>query len=223
MPHQYCISILYFSISVARARNTVQRQAPTDAPNSRSYPIRWWRSASSALTFTSRLSSVFRPKNAVLAFSCKDYGADAGEIASTPRAMGHGDSHADAGGQVAVAVVQDALAVKTKMAWAFHRATSRCTPSTRLASTPYAQRAKSPIPLRLRASTPARMVLGVDSRLSSIRTNHPRDQSKSNPQPGNPCHTLAKRQQPPTLVSQQSAVLRSANANAYRVSMMTTR
>ena len=38
----------------------------------------------------------------VLAFSCKDYGADAGDVAPTLRAMGHTDSHANAGGQVAV-------------------------------------------------------------------------------------------------------------------------
>ncbi|HEN8518454.1 TPA: DNA cytosine methyltransferase, partial [Pseudomonas aeruginosa] len=38
-----------------------------------------------------------------IAFSCKDYGADAGEVATTLRAMGHGDSHANAGGQVAIA------------------------------------------------------------------------------------------------------------------------
>ncbi len=37
-----------------------------------------------------------------IAFSCKDYGADAGEVAPTLRAMGHGDSHANAGGQVTV-------------------------------------------------------------------------------------------------------------------------
>jgi DNA (cytosine-5)-methyltransferase 1 len=37
-----------------------------------------------------------------VAFSCKDHGADAGEIAPTLRAMGHGGSHANAGGQVAV-------------------------------------------------------------------------------------------------------------------------
>ncbi|WP_447751678.1 DNA cytosine methyltransferase [Pseudomonas nicosulfuronedens] len=43
-------------------------------------------------------------ENAVLAFSCKDHGADAGEIAPTLRAMGHGASHANAGGQVAVCI-----------------------------------------------------------------------------------------------------------------------
>lgn len=47
-------------------------------------------------------------ENAVLAFSCKYYGADAGELAPTLRAMGHGESHANAGGQVAVAVIQNA-------------------------------------------------------------------------------------------------------------------
>ena len=38
-----------------------------------------------------------------LAFSCKDHGADANEIAPTLRAMDHLESHANAGGQVAVA------------------------------------------------------------------------------------------------------------------------
>lgn len=41
---------------------------------------------------------------AAVAFSCKDYGADAAdEVSPTMRAMGHGDSHANAGGQLAVA------------------------------------------------------------------------------------------------------------------------
>lgn len=41
----------------------------------------------------------------MIAFSCKDYGADATEdIAPTMRAMGHSDSHANAGGQLAVCV-----------------------------------------------------------------------------------------------------------------------
>jgi DNA (cytosine-5)-methyltransferase 1 len=39
-----------------------------------------------------------------VAFSCKDYGADAGLLSPTLRAMGHGESHANAGGQVAVCV-----------------------------------------------------------------------------------------------------------------------
>jgi DNA (cytosine-5)-methyltransferase 1 len=38
-----------------------------------------------------------------IAFSCKDHGGDAGDVAPTLRAMGHGASHANAGGQVAVA------------------------------------------------------------------------------------------------------------------------
>ncbi|MFP5338094.1 MAG: DNA cytosine methyltransferase [Gammaproteobacteria bacterium] len=43
-------------------------------------------------------------ENALLAFSCKDHGADVGQISPTLRAMGHGGSHANAGGQVAVCV-----------------------------------------------------------------------------------------------------------------------
>jgi DNA (cytosine-5)-methyltransferase 1 len=42
-----------------------------------------------------------------IAFSCKDAGADAGEIAPTLRAMGHDGSHANAGGQIAVAFAQN--------------------------------------------------------------------------------------------------------------------
>ena len=46
------------------------------------------------------------PQNLVLqpvAFTSKDYGGDAGEIAPTLRGMGHDESHANGGGQVAVA------------------------------------------------------------------------------------------------------------------------
>jgi DNA (cytosine-5)-methyltransferase 1 len=39
----------------------------------------------------------------LIAFSSKDHGADAGELAPTLRAMGHDKSHMNAGGQVAVA------------------------------------------------------------------------------------------------------------------------
>lgn len=39
----------------------------------------------------------------VIAFSSKDHGADAGELASTPRAMAHRDSHPNGGGQLAIA------------------------------------------------------------------------------------------------------------------------
>jgi DNA (cytosine-5)-methyltransferase 1 len=39
----------------------------------------------------------------VVAFSCKDRGADAGEVAPTLRGMGHSASHANGGGQIAVA------------------------------------------------------------------------------------------------------------------------
>ena len=39
----------------------------------------------------------------LLAFSCRDYGADVGEISPTPRSMGHDGSHANGGGQIGVA------------------------------------------------------------------------------------------------------------------------
>ena len=43
-------------------------------------------------------------ENAVLAFSCKDHGADTGALSPTLRAMNHSGSHANAGGQVAVCI-----------------------------------------------------------------------------------------------------------------------
>ncbi len=43
----------------------------------------------------------------MLAFSCKDHGADASHISPTLRAMGHSGSHPNAGGQVAVCITGD--------------------------------------------------------------------------------------------------------------------
>lgn len=48
-------------------------------------------------------------ENALLAFSCKDHGADAGDLAPTLRAMGHGASHPNAGGQIAVCITGDIM------------------------------------------------------------------------------------------------------------------
>jgi hypothetical protein len=42
-------------------------------------------------------------KQHAVAFSCKDYGADPGEVSPTLRAMPHNESHANGGGQIAVA------------------------------------------------------------------------------------------------------------------------
>jgi DNA (cytosine-5)-methyltransferase 1 len=47
--------------------------------------------------------TVQRGKQHAVAFSCKDYGADSGEIAPTLRAMEFGETWANGGGQVAVA------------------------------------------------------------------------------------------------------------------------
>lgn len=45
----------------------------------------------------------------IVAFSSKDYGAGAGSIAPTLRAMGHTGSHPNAGGQVAIAIQERAV------------------------------------------------------------------------------------------------------------------
>jgi len=52
---------------------------------------------------TGALDTNTDPNSHVLCFSSKDHGADVGEIAPTLRAMGHAESHANAGGQLAVA------------------------------------------------------------------------------------------------------------------------
>jgi DNA (cytosine-5)-methyltransferase 1 len=51
------------------------------------------------------LSQTLQAKNPqAIALTCKDSGGDAGDLSPTLRAMGHDGSHANAGGQVAVAV-----------------------------------------------------------------------------------------------------------------------
>ncbi|SFM97137.1 DNA cytosine methyltransferase [Methylobacterium pseudosasicola] len=58
-----------------------------------------------------------------IAFSCKDYGADATDMGATPtmRAMGHSESHANAGGQLAVAIGHNGGPAFTE--WAVRRLT----------------------------------------------------------------------------------------------------
>ena len=74
-------------------------------------------------------------ENALLAFSCKDHGADAGSIAPTLRAMGHSGSHANAGGQVAVCVTGDiAHTLKAEGFDASEDGTGRGQPITQAAS-----------------------------------------------------------------------------------------
>ncbi len=50
------------------------------------------------------LSTGADPSSHLIGFSCKDHGADAGDISPTLRSMGHSSSHANGGGQVAVAM-----------------------------------------------------------------------------------------------------------------------
>ena len=52
-----------------------------------------------------------------VAFSAKDHGSDAGEIAPTLRSMGHDGSHANGGGQVAVAFAHQAGGTQTTLGY----------------------------------------------------------------------------------------------------------
>ena len=61
-------------------------------------------------TYTQEGSRNFRLTNVVMApvaFSSKDHGADAGDVSPTLRSMGHDGSHANGGGQVAVAFMEN--------------------------------------------------------------------------------------------------------------------
>lgn len=107
-------------------------------------------------------------ENAVLAFSCKDYGGDAGELSPTLRAMGHGESHANAGGQVAVCITGDIThTLKAEGFDASEDGTSRGQP-----------------------------IVFDPTQITSPTC-------RSNPLPGDPCHTLASGARPPTLVGSQ--------------------
>lgn len=58
-----------------------------------------------------------RSGSAPIAFSCKDHGADAGEVAPTLRGMGHVGSHANGGGQVAVAFAHQGGGIQTTLGY----------------------------------------------------------------------------------------------------------
>jgi DNA (cytosine-5)-methyltransferase 1 len=63
----------------------------------------WWNDTNVASGLRDMSAGSGSKEATLVAFSSKDYGADAGSLAPTLRAMGHDGSHANAGGQVAVA------------------------------------------------------------------------------------------------------------------------
>ena len=116
-------------------------------------------------------------ENVVLAFSCKDYGADVAEgVAPTLRAMGHAGSHANAGGQVAVLTV----ALRGRDGGATAELGDEVATCLRASGgggdKPY-------------ALTP----IAFDT----TQITHPRN--GSNPQPDGPCHTLPAAGHAPTV------------------------
>lgn len=63
----------------------------------------WREGAAVAPTLTNRQRDYDDGQTQIVAFSCKDYGADAGAISPTLRSMNHRESHANGGGQVGIA------------------------------------------------------------------------------------------------------------------------
>ena len=67
-------------------------------------PITFGAQVSTPQTDVDLVQTLQAKNPTAVAFSCKDYGADAGaDVAPTLRSMGHADSHANGGGQLAVA------------------------------------------------------------------------------------------------------------------------
>ena len=66
----------------------------------------WQRGATQNLEMSEGFSlTLIKSQTPAIVFSCKDYGADAQEgVAPTMRAMGHAGLHANAGGQLAIAI-----------------------------------------------------------------------------------------------------------------------
>ena len=136
-----------------------------------------------------------------IAFSSKDHGADAGELAPTLRAGGHTTSHANAG-------VPPAIAFK---------------PS-------HYTRGKDGAPSEIAPPLSADADKGDQDMLVFDPTQITDPDNRSNPQPGGPVHTLAKGQSPPAIafalrgreggampeVHEQASALRSASGGSSR-------
>lgn len=87
--------------------------APSGAPmytldGHGAHAVAWWDGGDTAASLTTRSHDQYMPDKgnfaAVVAFSSKDHGSDAGDIAPTLRAMPHDMSDANGGGQVAAGV-----------------------------------------------------------------------------------------------------------------------
>ena len=131
-----------------------------------------------------------KSQTVAVAFSCKDHGADAGELAPTLRGMTHDGSHANGGGQVAVAYGLRSDAAR-------------------------AGEAKTPSPDaegRVRLRDPGFNVYeeqaptldaGQPHTVAFDTTQITSKANRSNPKPGDPCHPPAAGAHPPAIVGMQ--------------------
>lgn len=129
------------------------------------------------------------PQAQAIAFSCKDYGGDAGPISPTLRSMSHAGSHANAGGQVAIAF---SLRGREGGAMPEVEAGDVC-PGLRAAD-----------------GGSTRPFVAFDETQITSAAN------RSNPKPGDPCHPLAAGARPPTLAGDM-AVRRITPLEAERL------
>jgi DNA (cytosine-5)-methyltransferase 1 len=124
-------------------------------------------------TYTHEGENNFRTRNV------QDYGGDAGEIAPTLRSMGHDGSHANGGGQVAVAF-------EARFARNGRGAPSDVVP-----------------PLKAESGTTGK---GDGAPLVAFDTTQlTNPNNRSNPQPGDPCHPLSAQAHPPAIAFQSNA------------------
>jgi DNA (cytosine-5)-methyltransferase 1 len=138
---------------------------------------------------TAPLTTGTDPSAAIIAFSCKDHGADAGPVSPTLRSMGHSNSHANAGGQVAVA-----FSLRGRQGGA------------------QAEVEDGDLAPALRAAEggSTRPFVAFDETQITSKAN------RSNPRPGDPCHPLAAGARPPTPANEM-AVRRITVVEACRL------
>lgn len=135
-----------------------------------------------------------------IAFSAKDYGGDAGDIAPTLRAMGHSGSHANGGGQVAVAfnARQDPIHGDVTGPLDTDAYTSAVAFSLRGregGSMPEVEAGDVVPALRSADGGSTRPFIAFDETQITSKAN------RSNPKPGDPSHPLTANGRPPTLAN----------------------
>lgn len=138
----------------------------------------------------------------LIAFTCKDHGADAGELSPTLRAMNFSGSHANAGGQVAVAFNTREDPVSSMEAFGSLGASSPQAQAVAFSLRGREGGAQAEVEaadvspaLRSAEGGSTRPFIAFDETQITSKAN------RSNPKPGAPSHPLAAGARPPTIAN----------------------